>query len=79
MLRGADFRGAALGDSCFQEAILKDVDFQGAYLAYANLQNAEDLHIQQLAKAKTLYKAKLDFDLMEQVKEKHPHLLEEPR
>jgi hypothetical protein len=37
------------------------------------------LTIEQLSEVKTLYKSKLDSELMEQVKEKHPHLLEKPK
>jgi hypothetical protein len=37
------------------------------------------LTIEQLSKAKTLYKAELDPELMEQVKEKYPRLLERPK
>jgi hypothetical protein len=37
------------------------------------------LTIEQLSVVKTLYKSKLDSELMEQVKEKHPHLLEKPK
>ena len=45
----------------------------------ADLTGAENLTIQQLSKVKTLYKAKLDPELMEQVKKCCPHLLEEPK
>jgi len=37
------------------------------------------LSINKLSKVKTLYKAKLDPELIEQVKDKYPHLLEEPK
>jgi len=36
------------------------------------------LTIEQLFEVKTLCKAKLDPELMEQVKDEYPHLLEEP-
>ncbi len=66
-----------------KESNLKGYDFQGANLQkamlwYAILQKAKNLTIKQLSKAKTLYGAKLDPELMEQVKEEHPHLLKEP-
>jgi uncharacterized protein YjbI with pentapeptide repeats len=78
-LQCANLKNTNLEFANFQEAKLKGVDFQGANLAYANLQNTEDLDIQQLAKAKTLYEAKLDYKFMKQIKEKYPHLLEKPK
>jgi hypothetical protein len=39
----------------------------------------KNLSINKLSKVKTLYKAKLDPELIEQVKDKYPHLLEEPK
>ncbi len=50
-----------------------------ADLFRANLEGVSDLTIEQLSKVKTLYKAKLDPELMKQVKEKYHHLLEEPK
>jgi hypothetical protein len=38
----------------------------------------KNLSINKLSKVETLYKAELDPELMEQVKDKYPHLLEEP-
>jgi len=35
--------------------------------------------IEQLSKVKTLYEANLDSELMEQMKKKYPHLLENPK
>ncbi len=40
---------------------------------------AKYLTIEQLSEVNTLYKAKLDTKIMEQIKEKYPHLLEKPR
>ena len=52
-----------------QEADLNDIN----YLIKNNLT------VEQISKVKTLYKAKLDPELMEQVKKCCPHLLEEPK
>jgi uncharacterized protein YjbI with pentapeptide repeats len=49
-----------------------------ANLEEANLEGVNGLTIEQFSKVKSLYGAKLDPALMEQVKEKYPHLLEEP-
>ena len=50
-----------------------------ANLSEADLTQVKNLSINELSEAKTLYKAKLDPELMEQVKDKYPHLLEEPK
>jgi len=54
-LRGANFNGAELNNANFEEA---------------NLEKAEDLTVDQLSKAKTLYKAKLDKDLENKLRAK---------
>jgi hypothetical protein len=46
---------------------------------HACRKDTKNLTIKQLSKVKTLYKAKLDPELMEQVKKCCPHLLEEPK
>jgi hypothetical protein len=38
----------------------------------------ENLSINKLSEVKTLYEAELDPELKKQVKDKYPHLLEEP-
>ncbi|NIM45710.1 MAG: hypothetical protein GTO54_08835, partial [Nitrososphaeria archaeon] len=44
----------------------------------ANLQEAIDIEIEQLSEVQTLYEAKLDPELMEQVKKEYPDLLKSP-
>jgi hypothetical protein len=39
----------------------------------------KNLSINKLSKVKTLYKAKLDPELIEQVKDKYPHLLKKSK
>ena len=51
----------------------------GADLSDANLTQVKDLSINKLSKVKTLYEAELDPELIEQVKDEYPHLLEEPK
>ena len=70
----ADLRGANLIG-----AYLHKTDLEGAKLVWIALRGAEGLTIEQLSRAKTLYTAALDPELMEQVKEKCPHLLKEPK
>jgi uncharacterized protein YjbI with pentapeptide repeats len=91
---GADIQNANLSLSRLQSANLtranlqkteiRSSDFRGTKFYKANLRNsdlsrAKNLTIEQLSKVKTLYKAKIDPDLMEQVKKCCPHLLEEPK
>jgi hypothetical protein len=54
-------------------------DLQGTNLAEADLIGVKNVSIDQLSKVKTLYQAKLDTDLMEQVKRCYPHLLDKPK
>jgi hypothetical protein len=35
--------------------------------------------VEQLSQTKTLYGAQIDAELLEQIEEKYPHLLEDPR
>ena len=56
-----------------EKANLSDAD-----LYKADLTQVKNLSINNLSKVKTLYKAKLDPELMEQVKDEYPHLLEGP-
>ena len=60
-------------------ANLTGANLEGAKLVWIALRGAEGLTIEQLSRAKTLYTAALDPELMEQVKEKCPHLLKEPK
>ena len=73
-LSRADLNGANL-----RKAILSNANLSGACLSEANLSEVLGLNIEQLSKVETLYKAKLDPELMEQVKDEYPHLLEEPK
>jgi uncharacterized protein YjbI with pentapeptide repeats len=82
-LKKAVMAKANLNNANFTKANLNGADLfdaylDGAYLDGANLEGAINLTIEQLSNVKTLYKAKLDPELMDQVKEKYPHLLEDP-
>ena len=93
-LRGSDLRGANLIGSYLHKtdleganlsftnpwgANLTGANLEGAKLVWIALRGAEGLTIEQLSRAKTLYTAALDPELMEQVKEKCLHLLKEPK
>ncbi len=72
-LTGAHLQEARLWDANLQGADLEDADLQGAFL-----KSVENLTIEQLEGVKTLYEARLDSALFEQVKIEYPHLLEPP-
>lgn len=73
-LQKANLQGANL-----QSAILSDANLQGANFRECDLRGARYLYVEQLSKVKTLYDAKLDSEIREEIKKKYPHLLEEPR
>ena len=75
----ADLSGADLTKADFTYANLSGANLYGADLSYASLMNVKNLTIEQLSQVKTLYDAQLDPDLNKKIKEKYPHLLEEPK
>lgn len=79
---GANLQGANLQDVCLEGANLQgvnigDANLQGADLRFANLEGVI-LSSQQLADVKTLYQARLDPFLQNQVSTDYPQLLAEP-
>ena len=81
-LFNADLRGANLIGANLRNANLQGVNFEGAQLfsanfCYANLTLAI-FNLEQIAKVKTLYKAKMDDELTKQIEEKYRHLLTKP-
>ena len=70
---GADLRGADLQGANFLQADLRGASFEGA-----NLVDAADLTSDQLLTVKTLYGARMGPDLLKQVQERCPYLLEKP-
>ncbi|WP_017732886.1 pentapeptide repeat-containing protein [Nafulsella turpanensis] len=72
----AELKGAFLMEANLNGAYLTGADFTGANLYKADLRNAVGLTLEQLEKARTLYLAQLDEDLMEQVKLRLPSLVE---
>ncbi len=74
-LKGADLSGANLFNADLNKTILKDTNLREAIM-----KETQNLTIEQLSQVKTLYNVKnIDPELMKQVKEKYPHLLEEPK
>jgi uncharacterized protein YjbI with pentapeptide repeats len=83
-LLSANLHEANLSYANLQQAYLESANLLTADLSNANLQEAyligaKNITIDQLSKVKTLYKAELDPELLEQIKKCCPHLLEEPK
>ncbi len=77
-LQGASFQGAKLMRAKLQGADFENAELERANLSETDLSEAENLTLEQLSKVKTLYKAKLDPNILGQIKEKYPHLLKKP-
>ncbi len=73
----ADLSGANLNGADLSGANLYRTDLSGANLRGADLRRVIGLEF--LSNVTTLYKAKLDPELMEQVKDKYPHLLKKSK
>jgi uncharacterized protein YjbI with pentapeptide repeats len=78
-LRMSNFTEADLRNANLQKVNLWKAELKGADLMGADLRGAEDLELEQLAEAKTLYDARLDPALRKQIEEKYPHLLKKPK
>jgi uncharacterized protein YjbI with pentapeptide repeats len=70
-----NFTNAYLMEANLSNSYLMGADFDNASLYKADLRGAKGLTIEQLAKAKTLYLAKFDDELLEQVKLQMPELV----
>jgi uncharacterized protein YjbI with pentapeptide repeats len=71
----ANFKNAFLMESDLRGSYLMGADFENASLYKADLRGAKGLTLEQLSKAKTLYLAKFDDELLEQVKTQIPELV----
>lgn len=70
-----NFRNSFLMEANLQNSYLMGADFENASLYKADLRGAKGLTLEQLSKAKTLYLAKFDDELLEQVKTQIPELV----
>jgi uncharacterized protein YjbI with pentapeptide repeats len=78
-LRRAILSYANLWRADLEGADLEGADLEGAFLSEANLEQALNLTVEQLATVETLYGARLDPILLGQIQQKYPRLLEHPR
>jgi len=69
------FKNAFLMEANLQQSYLMGADFENASLYKADLRGAKGLTIEQLTKAKTLYLAKFDDEILEQIKSNIPELV----
>jgi BTB/POZ domain-containing protein KCTD9 len=70
-----NFKNAFLMEANLCNSYLMGADFENASLYKADLRGAKGLTLEQLSKAKTLYLAKFDDELLEQVKTQIPELV----
>jgi len=70
-----NFKNAYLMEGNMQNSYLMGADFENASLYKTDLRGAKGLTIEQLMKAKTLYLAKFDDEILEQVKAVIPELV----
>lgn len=69
------FKNAFLMEANLKNCYLTGADFENASLYKADLRGAKGLTIEQLTKAKTLYLAKFDDDILKQIKSTLPELV----
>ena len=71
----ANFNNAYLMEANLCNCYLMGADFENASLYKADLRGSKGLTVEQLAKAKTLYLAKFDDEVLEQIKTNIPELV----
>jgi BTB/POZ domain-containing protein KCTD9 len=72
----ANFSNAFLMEANLQNCYLMGADFENASLYKADLRGAKGLSVEQLSKVKTLYLAKFDDEILEQIKTTLPTLVD---
>jgi uncharacterized protein YjbI with pentapeptide repeats len=71
----ANFNNAFLMEANLQNCYVMGADFENASLYKADLRGAKGLTVEQLSKVKTLYLAKFDEDILDQIKSSLPELV----
>jgi BTB/POZ domain-containing protein KCTD9 len=71
----ANFNNAFLMEANLRNCYLMGADFENASLYKADLRGAKGLSVEQLSKVKTLYLAKFDDEILEQIKTNLPELV----
>lgn len=70
-----NFKNAFLMEANLQNSYLMGADFENASLYKADLRGAKGLTLEQLTKAKTLYLARFDDEILEQINTNLPELV----
>ena len=71
----ANFANAFLMEADLKDCYLMGADFENASLYKADLRGAKGLTVEQLSKVKTLYLARFDDEILEQIKTNLPELV----
>lgn len=71
----ANFNNAFLMEANLQNCYLMGADFENASLYKADLRGAKGLTVEQLSRVKTLYLARFDEEILEQIKTNLPELV----
>jgi BTB/POZ domain-containing protein KCTD9 len=71
----ANFNNAFLMEANLQNCYVMGADFENASLYKADLRGAKGLTVEQLSKVKTLYLARFDEEILEQIKTSLPELV----
>ena len=77
-LGGADLRDAQLGFANFKRAYFQDAKLTGADLRCADLREVKNLSSEDLKTVKTLYRAKVDKDVQQQLQRINKELFSKP-
>ena len=76
-LTRANLIGTNLDSAILTNAILTEADLSNANLRGVDLRNTKNLTLKQLSNIQTLVEAKIDSDLLQQIKERYPQLVKE--
>lgn len=71
----ANFNNAFLMEANLQNSYVMGADFENASLYKADLRGVKGITMDQLSKVKTIYLAKFDDELLEEIKTSLPHLI----
>ena len=75
-LEGAHLRKADLTGANLRNTNMKLANLQDAILTQADFSGASKLTLEQLEEVKSLYEAKLDPNILEQIKDSHPEFFQ---
>lgn len=78
-LTRANLIGTKLGSANLAGAILTEAEQSNANLKAVDVRNTKNLTLKQLSNVQTWVEAKIDSDLLRQIKERYPQLLKETK